>query len=40
VYVDGRAVVRGRRLLSGDWNQIRTDAEAASATLWANRPAR
>ncbi len=38
VFVDGRPVVRGRRLLGGDWNAIRRDAEGAAESLWAARP--
>jgi 5-methylthioadenosine/S-adenosylhomocysteine deaminase len=38
VYVEGRAVVRDRRLVRGDWDRIRDGAESASAALWANRP--
>ena len=38
VFVDGRAVVRGRRLLGGDWTRIRSEAEAAAESLWASRP--
>ena len=37
VYVDGEPVVRGRRLVRADWDQIRQDAEAASGALWAGR---
>ncbi len=40
VYVDGRAVVRGRRLVGAEWESIREGAEAAGAPLWASRPAR
>jgi 5-methylthioadenosine/S-adenosylhomocysteine deaminase len=38
VYVDGRAVVRGRQLVRADWDRLRTDAEEASGALWADRP--
>ncbi len=38
VFVDGRPVVSGRRLLTGDWSRIRADAEAAAETLWSARP--
>lgn len=38
VWVDGRAVVRGRRLTRGDWESIRGDAEAAAEPLWQARP--
>jgi 5-methylthioadenosine/S-adenosylhomocysteine deaminase len=38
VYVAGVPVVRGRRLLTGEWTTIRTDAEAAADRLWATRP--
>ncbi len=34
VYVDGQAVVRGRRLVRAEWAALRADAEAAAATLW------
>jgi 5-methylthioadenosine/S-adenosylhomocysteine deaminase len=40
VFVDGRAVVRGRRLVLGDWERIRDDAENAARALWAHRDAR
>jgi len=40
VFVDGRPVVRGRRLLLGDWGRIREDAENAARGLWAHRDAR
>ncbi len=35
VFVDGAAVVRGRALVRADWDRIRREAEAASASLWA-----
>jgi 5-methylthioadenosine/S-adenosylhomocysteine deaminase len=35
VYVDGRPVVRGRRLLTADWRQLREDVERVSESLWA-----
>jgi 5-methylthioadenosine/S-adenosylhomocysteine deaminase len=38
VYVGGRAVVERRTLRSGDWDQIRLQAEAAATSLWASRP--
>jgi 5-methylthioadenosine/S-adenosylhomocysteine deaminase len=38
VYVDGSAVVRGRRLVHGDWDEIRTGLESAAEALWAARP--
>ncbi len=34
VFVDGRPVVRGRRLLTADWTRLREEAERASETLW------
>jgi 5-methylthioadenosine/S-adenosylhomocysteine deaminase len=37
VYVAGAAVVQGRRLVSGNWSEIRTAAEAAATSLWASR---
>ncbi len=40
VYVAGAPVVQGRRLLGGDWNRIRDDAERAAESLWASRPPR
>jgi 5-methylthioadenosine/S-adenosylhomocysteine deaminase len=40
VYVDGRPVVRDRRLVRAEWERVRADAEAAAATLWAQRPPR
>ncbi len=40
VFVDGRPVVRERRLVHADWEQLRADAEAASETLWAARARR
>ncbi len=39
VYVDGRPVVRQRRLVRGDWAEIRVAAERAADSLWASRPA-
>ena len=36
VYVDGHPVVRGRSLVHGDWNAIRSAAEAAAASLRAS----
>ncbi len=39
VFVDGRAVVRNRKLLTADWGRLRTEAEAAAETLWAARGA-
>ncbi len=38
VYVGGEAVVRARKLVHGDWAQIRAGAESAAETLWAARP--
>jgi 5-methylthioadenosine/S-adenosylhomocysteine deaminase len=38
VYVDGAPVVRGRQLVRGVWNEIRSDAERSAETLWAARP--
>ncbi len=38
VYVDGRPVVRGRRLVHGDWPTIRREVEAVADGLWAARP--
>ncbi len=38
VFVDGRPVVRGRRLATADWTTIRTEAEAAAERLWSDRP--
>jgi 5-methylthioadenosine/S-adenosylhomocysteine deaminase len=38
VYVEGRPVVRGRRLVHGDWNEIRVGLEGAAEALWAARP--
>jgi len=38
VYVDGAPVVRGRRLVRGSWDAIRSGAEAAAESLWAARP--
>ncbi len=38
VYVNGAAVVEHRRLVRADWTAIRTELDAAAATLWANRP--
>jgi 5-methylthioadenosine/S-adenosylhomocysteine deaminase len=40
VWVAGRPVVRGRRLVRGDWESIRADAERTADTLWAKRPPR
>ncbi len=40
VFVDGRAVVRGRRLLTADWTSLREAAEQVSETLWAGPAAR
>jgi len=37
VFVDGRPVVRGRRLVRADWERIREDVERAAETLWAGR---
>ncbi len=37
VFVDGGPVVRGRRLVRGDWDEIRARAEAAAEPLWAAR---
>jgi 5-methylthioadenosine/S-adenosylhomocysteine deaminase len=34
VYVDGRCVVDRRRLVQGDWSQIRADLNAAADALW------
>jgi 5-methylthioadenosine/S-adenosylhomocysteine deaminase len=38
VYVGGRPVVRGRRLVRADWETIRTEAEDAAQGLWSRRP--
>ncbi|MFY9716660.1 MAG: amidohydrolase [Thermoplasmata archaeon] len=38
VFVAGRPVVRGRTLVRGDWNEIRSAAEQAADHLWADRP--
>jgi len=38
VFVDGAAVVRGRRLVRADWATVRTEAEAAADRLWSERP--
>lgn len=38
VYVDGVAVVEGRRLKTGDWGAIRVAAEEAAAQLWPGAP--
>lgn len=38
VHVGGRAVVAGRRLVRGDWNEIRRGLENAADSLWATRP--
>jgi len=38
VYVDGTAVVERRRLVRGDWDEIRTRLEGAADTLWSARP--
>lgn len=40
VYVGGVPVVRGRRLLTGDWATIRDGGERAADTLWGQRPSR
>ncbi len=40
VYVDGVPVVEGRRLRTGDWPQIRAEAESAAEPLWQSRPVR
>ncbi len=37
VFVEGAAVVRGRTLVRGDWNALRTKAENAAEALWAGR---
>lgn len=37
VWVAGRPVVRGRRLVGTDWETIRADAERAAEALWAAR---
>ncbi|EQD62975.1 amidohydrolase, partial [mine drainage metagenome] len=37
VYVEGRPVVRDRRLVHGDWPSIRRDVEAVADGLWAAR---
>jgi len=37
VFVAGAPVVADRRLVRGDWAQIRSDAEAAAETLWTSR---
>ncbi|MGP8109581.1 MAG: amidohydrolase family protein, partial [Thermoplasmata archaeon] len=37
VFVEGSAVVRGRTLVRGDWNALRTKAENAAEALWAGR---
>ncbi len=37
VYVDGIPVVRGRRLLTAEWSDLRHRAEAAADSLWAGR---
>ncbi|MGB6500819.1 MAG: amidohydrolase [Thermoplasmata archaeon] len=39
VFVAGRPVVRGRTLVHGRWDEIRTAAELAADRLWADRPA-
>src|SRR5208282_3997697 len=38
VYVDGTSVVERRRLVRGDWDEIRTRLEGAADTLWSARP--
>lgn len=38
VFVDGEAVVRGRRLVREPWEPIRVAAEAAADRLWPPRP--
>ena len=38
VYVAGRPVVRGRRLVRADWDEIRRAAEQAADRLWAPPP--
>ncbi|HTP56270.1 MAG TPA: amidohydrolase [Thermoplasmata archaeon] len=38
VFVAGRPVVRGRRLVRADWDEIRRAAERAADRLWAPRP--
>ena len=40
VVVDGNVVVRGRRLVTADWDQVRLGAEAAAAHLWSGNPVR
>ncbi len=37
VFVEGVAVVRGRTLVRGDWNALRTKAENVAEALWAGR---
>ena len=37
VFVAGQPVVRGRRLVSVEWETIRADAESAAEGLWAKR---
>ena len=38
VFVEGAPVVRGRRLVRGSWEEIRTAAESAADVLWSARP--
>jgi 5-methylthioadenosine/S-adenosylhomocysteine deaminase len=38
VFVDGRAVVRNRTLVRGDWGKIRSAAAEAADRLWEKRP--
>ncbi len=38
VFVAGAPVVESRRLVRGEWERIRADAETAAGALWASRP--